>query len=159
MAVCGGRNTCAAISKRITGLSLVPPREAPSSRCPGGASPARRQRKPLPGAGAAGRPPQPSAAVLPADGPPPPAAPAPLPQLQREDLAALGNLMLLLACVGRGAPPSLEYLTAYFSREFCHVVAGLLASLEGEGGDRARRPGRLPPPVCCLDRGCWGELL
>ena len=52
-------------------------------------------------------------------------------QLQRDDLAALGNLLLLLACVGRGAPPSLEYLTAHFSREFCHVVAGLLASSEG----------------------------
>ncbi|KAI3433530.1 hypothetical protein D9Q98_003340 [Chlorella vulgaris] len=54
-------------------------------------------------------------------------------QLQRDDLAALGNLLLLLACVGRGAPPSLEYLTAQFSRELCHVVAGLLASAEGSG--------------------------
>lgn len=56
-----------------------------------------------------------------------------VPQLQREDLAALGNLLLLLACVGRGAAPSLDYLTAHFSREFCHVVAGLLASAEGSG--------------------------
>lgn len=54
-------------------------------------------------------------------------------QLQREDLAALGNLLLLLACVGRGVPPSLDYLTAHFSREFCHVVAGLLAASEGAG--------------------------
>lgn len=52
-------------------------------------------------------------------------------QLQRNDLAALGNLLLLLACVGRGVPPSLDYLTAHFSREFCHVVAGLLAASEG----------------------------
>ncbi len=51
--------------------------------------------------------------------------------------------MLLLACVGRGAPPSLEYLTAYFSREFCHVVAGLLASLEGRQGGRKRGLGVL----------------
>lgn len=76
-----------------------------------------------------------------APGPPlPPPAARPGLQLQREDLAALGSLILLLACVGRGAPPSLEYLTAYFSREFCHVVAGLLASLEGEaGGEEAGR--------------------
>lgn len=52
-------------------------------------------------------------------------------QLQRDDLAALGNLLLLLACVGRGAQPSLDYLSAHFTREFCHVVAGLLASAEG----------------------------
>ncbi|PRW58104.1 PAB-dependent poly(A)-specific ribonuclease subunit 3 [Chlorella sorokiniana] len=56
-----------------------------------------------------------------------------MPQLQRDDLAALGNLLLLLACVGRGVPPSLDYLTAHFSREFCHVVAGLLAASEGSG--------------------------
>lgn len=55
-------------------------------------------------------------------------------QLQRGDLAALGNLVLLLACVGRGVPPSLDYLTAHFSRELCHVVAGLLASAEGAPG-------------------------
>lgn len=55
------------------------------------------------------------------------------PQLQRDDLAALGNLLLLVACLGRGAPPSLDYLTAHFSRDFCHVVAGLLASSEGTG--------------------------
>ena len=52
-------------------------------------------------------------------------------QLQRGDLSSLGNLVLLLACVGRGAAPSLEYLTTHFSREFCHIVAGLLASAEG----------------------------
>ncbi|PSC73700.1 PAB-dependent poly(A)-specific ribonuclease subunit 3 [Micractinium conductrix] len=54
-------------------------------------------------------------------------------QLQRGDLSSLGNLVLLLACVGRGAAPSLEYLTTHFSREFCHIVAGLLASAEGSG--------------------------
>lgn len=98
----------------------------------------------------------------------PPSPPRPAPQLQREDLAALGSLMLLLACVGRGAPPSLEHLTAYFSREFCHVVAGLLASLEGGRGlpglqtwgcwpgRRAwpRRPMRTRPPALqlCLEQ-------
>ena len=53
-------------------------------------------------------------------------------QLHREDLSALGHLLLVLACVGRGASPSLDYLTAHFSRDFCHAVAGLLASAEGE---------------------------
>lgn len=68
-----------------------------------------------------------------ADGYAPSGAPrhSPVLQLQREDLAALGNLLLLLACVGRGVPPSLDYLTAHFSRELCHVVAGLLAASEG----------------------------
>lgn len=52
--------------------------------------------------------------------------------LQRADLAALGHLLLVLACAGRGAAPSLDYITAHFSREFCHIVAGLLAAGEGE---------------------------
>jgi hypothetical protein len=81
---------------------------------------------------------------------PPPAPLAPPPtQLQRGDLAALGNLVLLLACVGRGVPPSLDYLTAHFSRELCHVVAGLLASAEGAraaGG----APRLLPSPLASL---------
>lgn len=65
---------------------------------------------------------------LPAPGGPEAAA------LQRQDLVALGNLLLVLACAGRGAAPSLEYVTAHFSRELCHIVAGLLAASEGGGG-------------------------
>ena len=61
-----------------------------------------------------------------AEGPPPDLA-----AQQREDLSALGSLLLLLACVGRGAAPSLANLTTHFSRELCHVVAGLLAAVEG----------------------------
>lgn len=38
----------------------------------------------------------------------------------------------VLACAGRGAAPSLDYVTAHFSREFCHVLAGLLAASEGQ---------------------------
>lgn len=58
---------------------------------------------------------------------------ADLAQAQREDLAAVGHLLLLTACLGRGAPPSLDFLTAHFSRDFCHLVAGLLAAAEGTG--------------------------
>ncbi|GAB4817655.1 hypothetical protein N2152v2_004701 [Parachlorella kessleri] len=62
-------------------------------------------------------------------------APGPeaLAALQRQDLCGLGNLLLVLACAGRGAAPSLEFLTAHFSRDFCHVVAGLLAAGDGTG--------------------------
>ena len=82
-------------------------------------------------------------------------------QLHREDLSALGHLLLVLACVGRGASPSLDYLTAHFSRDFCHAVAGLLASAEGEpwrtvgggvAGGRGRQgtSGALEGGRCCV---------
>lgn len=67
-----------------------------------------------------------------AGGLPPPGGPEAA-ALQRQDLVALGNLLLVLACAGRGAAPSLEYVTAHFSRELCHIVAGLLAASEGAG--------------------------
>jgi PAB-dependent poly(A)-specific ribonuclease subunit 3 len=52
---------------------------------------------------------------------------------QREDLSALGSLLLTLACAAKNATPTLDALSSHFSREFCHVVAGLLASSEGSG--------------------------
>ena len=50
---------------------------------------------------------------------------------QREDLTGLGSLVLTLACAARNSPPSLDTLSAHYSRELCHVVAGLVASGEG----------------------------
>lgn len=58
-------------------------------------------------------------------------APADTPQAQRDDLAALGSLLLVLACSARNAPPTLDVLAAHYSRELVHVVAGLLAAGEG----------------------------
>ncbi|KAL4547792.1 hypothetical protein Ndes2526B_g07023 [Nannochloris sp. 'desiccata'] len=52
---------------------------------------------------------------------------------QREDLSALGSLLLTLACAAKNTTPTLDALSSNFSREFCHVVAGLLASSEGSG--------------------------
>ena len=58
--------------------------------------------------------------------------PANVARAQREDLGALGSLILTLACAAHNAPPNLDALSANFSREFCHVVAGLIASGDGE---------------------------
>lgn len=59
---------------------------------------------------------------------------------QRNDLATLGNLMIKLACESIGGssdhqqqPASLDYLAAHYSREFAHVVAGLLACRDNMG--------------------------
>jgi PAB-dependent poly(A)-specific ribonuclease subunit 3 len=62
---------------------------------------------------------------------------------QRNDLAALGNLIIELACesIGGGVssgghqqqPASLDYLAAHYSRELAHVVAGLLACRDNMG--------------------------
>ncbi len=73
-----------------------------------------------------------------------------------QDLCALGNLLLVLACAGRGAAPSLDYVTAHFSRDFCHVVAGLLAAGDGAAG-RGARPCLGPRAELLLGlRGCTG---
>lgn len=58
--------------------------------------------------------------------------PAEVARAQREDLSALGSLLLHLACAAHNAPPTLDALSANFSRELCHVVAGLLASGDGK---------------------------
>jgi PAB-dependent poly(A)-specific ribonuclease subunit 3 len=62
---------------------------------------------------------------------------------QRNDLAAMGNLMIKLACesIGGGGssgghqqqPASLDYLAVHYSRELAHVVAGLLACRDNMG--------------------------
>jgi len=52
-------------------------------------------------------------------------------QLQREDLTALGRLMLALACAGGAQMPSLEYCLSYFSVDFVTVLRHLLSSAEG----------------------------
>jgi PAB-dependent poly(A)-specific ribonuclease subunit 3 len=68
------------------------------------------------------------AAEVLAEGPP-----SDITRAQREDLSALGSLLLTLACAAKNAPPTLDALSSNFSREFCHTVAGLLASSEGSG--------------------------
>lgn len=45
--------------------------------------------------------------------------------LQREDLAALGQLMLQLLC-GSAQHPSLDQCAMYYSPELTHIVASLL---------------------------------
>ena len=45
--------------------------------------------------------------------------------LQREDLVALGRLLLQLACC-MPQHPSLEYCAAHFSPELTHIIASLL---------------------------------
>ena len=52
---------------------------------------------------------------------------------QREDLTALGTTLLTLACAARNSPPMLDTLTSHYSRELCHIVAGLLAAADGGG--------------------------
>jgi PAB-dependent poly(A)-specific ribonuclease subunit 3 len=55
------------------------------------------------------------------------------PRHQRADLTAVGSLLLSLACLPRGAAPSLDFLAAHYSREFARVTAGLLAGGGGSG--------------------------
>ncbi len=49
--------------------------------------------------------------------------------LQREDLTAVGRLLLVLACAG--APPSLDYVAAGFSQGLTRTISALLASSQG----------------------------
>lgn len=52
-------------------------------------------------------------------------------QLQRDDLAALGNLLVALACAGLTATPSVEVVAAQCSAEFARVVVGLVSGSSG----------------------------
>jgi len=52
-------------------------------------------------------------------------------RMQREDLTALGHLMLALACSGIGQTPNLDYIAKYFSTDFVTIVRHLLGSAEG----------------------------
>ncbi|BDA44294.1 PAN2-PAN3 deadenylation complex subunit pan3 at C-terminar half [Coccomyxa sp. Obi] len=49
--------------------------------------------------------------------------------LQRDDLTAVGRLLLVLACAG--APPSLDYVAASFSQGLTRTLSALLASSQG----------------------------
>jgi hypothetical protein len=51
---------------------------------------------------------------------------------QRADLSSVGALALTLAAAGGHGPHALDALSARYSREACRVVAGLLASADGE---------------------------
>lgn len=74
--------------------------------------------------------------------------------LQREDLAALGRTLLLLACAG--APPSLDYCAAGFSPGLTRALSALLAAPQGSPAGswqqaRARHAMHHPPfLVSCM---------
>lgn len=55
------------------------------------------------------------------------------PTAQLGDLTSLGSLLLTIACAAKNEPPSLEVMLSYYSRELCHIVAGLVASQKGNG--------------------------
>jgi PAB-dependent poly(A)-specific ribonuclease subunit 3 len=63
----------------------------------------------------------------------PPSSRDELQQQQREDLAALGLLLLTLTCVGSGLRPSLDNCMANFSMDLTRIISALLASPEGGG--------------------------
>lgn len=52
---------------------------------------------------------------------------------QLVDLTSLGSLLLTIACAAKNEPPSLDVMISYYSRELCHVIAGLIASQKGNG--------------------------
>ena len=47
------------------------------------------------------------------------------------DLSALGSLILMLACAAKNERASLDQMIVSYSRDLCHVVAGLIASHKG----------------------------
>eukprot|EP00890_Picochlorum_soloecismus_P005254 jgi/Picsp_1/572/NSC_00569-R1_pan3 polya specific ribonuclease subunit homolog ( cerevisiae) len=49
------------------------------------------------------------------------------------DLEALGHLILTLASAARNVGPTLDNLILHYSRELCHIVAGLIAAPKGNG--------------------------
>lgn len=56
-----------------------------------------------------------------------------IPTAQLVDLTSLGSLLLTIACAAKNEPPSMDVMMSYFSRELCHVIAGLVASQKGQG--------------------------
>jgi PAB-dependent poly(A)-specific ribonuclease subunit 3 len=56
-----------------------------------------------------------------------------IPTAHLVDLSAMGSLILTLACAAKNEPPSLDSLIAYYSRDLCHIVAGLVAAHKGHG--------------------------
>lgn len=63
----------------------------------------------------------------------PPSSREELQQQQREDLAALGHLLLTLTCMGSGLRPSLDNCMAHYSMDLTRIISALLASPEGGG--------------------------
>jgi len=49
------------------------------------------------------------------------------------DLEALGHLILTLASAAKNVGPTLDNLILHYSRELCHIVAGLIAAPKGNG--------------------------
>lgn len=56
-----------------------------------------------------------------------------IPTAQLMDLTSLGSLMLTVACAAKNEPPNLDALIQNYSRDLCHVIAGLIASQKGNG--------------------------
>ena len=54
-------------------------------------------------------------------------------EAQLMDLSALGTLMLTVACASRNEPSNLDTLMVHYSKDLCHVIAGLLAAHKGNG--------------------------
>lgn len=57
----------------------------------------------------------------------------PMGEAQLMDLSALGTLMLTVACASRNEPSNLDTLMVHYSKDLCHVIAGLLAAHKGNG--------------------------
>ncbi|KAG2482584.1 hypothetical protein HYH03_018468 [Edaphochlamys debaryana] len=60
-------------------------------------------------------------------------APGPeeLQMLMRQDLTAMGGLLLTLCCAGAGPAPSLDLVAAHFSPELVRLLGALLAAADG----------------------------
>ncbi len=57
----------------------------------------------------------------------------PMGEAQLMDLSGLGTLMLTIACAARNEPSNMDSLLVHYSKDLCHVIAGLLAAQEGNG--------------------------
>ncbi len=57
----------------------------------------------------------------------------PMGEAQLMDLSALGTLMLTIACASRNEPSNLDTVVVHYSKDLCHVIAGLLAAHKGNG--------------------------
>jgi hypothetical protein len=71
--------------------------------------------------------------------------------LQRDDLSAVGRLLLVLACAG--APPSLDYMAASFSQGLTRTISALIASSQGSSFASWQvrpEPGPAHCPACLL---------
>ncbi|GFR50636.1 hypothetical protein Agub_g12883 [Astrephomene gubernaculifera] len=57
--------------------------------------------------------------------------PEELQMLMRQDISAMGSLLLTLCCAGAGPAPSLDLVAAHYSPELVRLLGALLAAAEG----------------------------